>query len=138
MLVSRNPASRISPNASKTQPLARALAMRGERLTRREIVGHPQPRLATGADQQGGPMKQFEAERLHALQQGHDGVLPGAAPRRGARLELEVRQQVVGEQKWTRKSGQRLKWNLLVYQAAVPTPVAPKYTTSGVRRPRAL
>ena len=71
--------------------------MRGERLTRREIVGHPQPRLATGADQQGGPMKQFEAERLHALQQGHDGVLPGAAPRRGARLELEVRQQVVGE-----------------------------------------
>ena len=23
-------------------------------------------------------MKQFEAERLHALQQGHDGVLPGA------------------------------------------------------------
>ena len=42
-------------------------------------------------------MKQFEAERLHALQQGHDGVLPGAAPRRGARLELEVRQQVVGE-----------------------------------------
>ena len=69
----------------------------GERLTRREIVGHPQPRLATGADQQGGPMKQFEAERLHALQQGHDGVLPGAAPRRGARLELEVRQQVVGE-----------------------------------------
>ena len=42
-------------------------------------------------------MKQFEAERLHALQQGHDGVLPGAAPRRGARLELEVRQQVVSE-----------------------------------------
>ena len=42
-------------------------------------------------------MKQFEAERLHALQQGHDGVLSGPAALRGARLELEVGEQVVGE-----------------------------------------
>ena len=35
-------------------------------------------------------MKQFEAERLHALQQGHDGVLSGPAALRGARLELEA------------------------------------------------
>ena len=53
--------------------------------------------MAAGADQQGGPMKQFEAERLHALQQGHNGVLPGAAPLGGTGLELEVGQQVVGE-----------------------------------------
>ena len=32
-------------------------------------------------------MKQFEAERLHALQQGHDGVLPGAAPRETERAD---------------------------------------------------
>ena len=37
-------------------------------------------------------MKQFEAERLHALQQGHDGVFPGAAPVGGAGLELEIGQ----------------------------------------------
>ena len=52
---------------------------------------------AAGADEQGGPMKQLEAERLHALQQGHDGVFSGAAPLGGTRLELEVGQQVVGE-----------------------------------------
>ena len=78
----------VNPNASKTQPLAKAFAMRCERLTRREVIGHPQPRLAAGADQQGGPMKQFEAERLHALQQGHNGVLPGAAPLGGTGLEV--------------------------------------------------
>ena len=42
-------------------------------------------------------MKEFEAERLHAVEQGHDGVLPGSAPLGGAGLELEVGQQVVRE-----------------------------------------
>ena len=42
-------------------------------------------------------MEQFEAERLHALQQGHDGVLSGTAPLGSARFELEIGQQVVGE-----------------------------------------
>ena len=52
----------------------------GERLAGRQVVGHSQPCSAAGADEQGGPMKQLEAERLHALQQGHDGVFSGAAP----------------------------------------------------------
>ena len=42
-------------------------------------------------------MKQFEAERLHALQQGHDGVLPGAAPRRGAGRIPDFPEQCVGK-----------------------------------------
>ena len=42
-------------------------------------------------------MKEFEAERLHALQPGHDGVLPGTTPLGGAGLELKVGQQVMGE-----------------------------------------
>jgi hypothetical protein len=63
----------------------------------RQVVGHSQPCSAAGADEQGGPMKQLEAERLHALQQGHDGVFSGAAPLGGTRLELEVGQQVVRE-----------------------------------------
>ena len=66
-----------------------------------------------------------------------------------------------GREKWTPKSGQRLSRSLptahrravrsgprnldsglseisIVFQAAVPKPVAPKYTTSGVRRPSEL
>ena len=42
--------------------------------------------------EQGGPMKQFEAD----LQQGHDGVLR-VRRRGGAPVSREVRQQVVGE-----------------------------------------
>ena len=85
-------ATAINPNASKNSATRDGVRNAGERLTRREVVGQPESCLAAGAHQQGGPMKQFEAERLHALQQGHDGVFPGAAPVGGAGLELEIGQ----------------------------------------------
>ena len=68
-----------------------------EPLTCRGVIREPQPRGATGADEQRGAVEEFEPQRLHTLQQRHDRVLPRPMPLMGACLELEVGQQVVRE-----------------------------------------
>ena len=45
-----------------------------EPLTCRGVIREPQPRGATGADEQRGAVEEFEPQRLHTLQQRHDRV----------------------------------------------------------------
>ena len=73
---------------------------------------------------------------------------PGATPATKSRLEMLLSikehemhhraQLMVAQRSGPRKLDSGLSEISIVFQAAVPRPVAPKYTTSGVRRPSEL